>query len=74
MIVRIYQLEVTCGTADVNEPSRPDETPPNPSPKAWRKIVAVEMRFEDPCSDRDAQQNPSPDPDFPHEIDGDLAD
>jgi hypothetical protein len=66
MIVRIYQLEVTCGTADVNEPSRPDETPPNPSPKeAWCKIVAVEMRFEEPCSE---------DPDFPHEIDGDPAD
>ena len=36
--------------------------------------VAVEVRLEELVSGRDAQQRMAPDPDFPHEIDGDLAD
>ena len=42
--------------------------------RSWLKVVAVEVRLEEPVSGRDAQQRTAPDPDFPHEIDGDLAD
>ena len=45
-----------------------------PANMSWLKIVAVEVRLEEPVSARDAQQRTAPDPDFPHEIDGDLAD
>ena len=45
-----------------------------PANMSWLKIVTVELRLEGPRSGRDARQRTAPDPDFPHEIDGDLAD
>jgi len=70
----MIRLEMTCGTAWAKEPSQSSDSPEPASNTAWLKIVAVEVRLEEPVSGRDAQQRTAPDPDFPHEIDGDLAD
>ena len=59
-----------------NEPSQPAGIADDPSSrKTWLKIVALEVRLEEPPSGRDAHQEMSSTyPAFPHEIDGDLAD
>jgi hypothetical protein len=68
------RLEMTCGTAWAKKPSRSSDSPAPASNTAWLEVIAVEVRLEEPVSARDAQQRTAPDPDFPHEIDGDLAD
>jgi hypothetical protein len=68
------RLKLTYETAGAQEPS-PSRASPTPASQAfWTKIVAVEVVLEEPFSGRAAQQDASPDPDFPHEIDGELAD
>ena len=64
----------TYGTAGAKEPSRSAGSHEPASNTFWLKTVAVEVRLEELVSGRNAQQRMAPDPDFPHEIDGDLAD
>ena len=70
----MIRLEVTCGTAWAKKPNRSVGSPEPEFNTSWLEAIAVEVRVQEPVSGRDAQQRTAPDPDFPHEIDGDLAD
>ena len=70
----MIRLEVTYGTEWAKEPNRSGGSHEPASNTFWLEAIAVEVRLEEPVSGRNAQQRMAPDPDFPHEIDGDLAD
>jgi hypothetical protein len=70
----MIRLEVTCSTAWAKEPSRSSDSSEPASNTSRLEAIAVEVRVEEPLSWRDVRQRTAPDPDFPHEIDGDLAD
>jgi hypothetical protein len=61
MTIRI-RFEVTYGMARAKKPSRSSDSSEPASNTSWLEAITVEVRVEEPLSD------------FPHEIDGDLAD
>jgi hypothetical protein len=65
----IIRLEVWA-----KKPKRSVGSPEPESNASSLEAITVEVRVEEPVSGRDARQRTAPDPDFPHEIDGDLAD
>jgi hypothetical protein len=70
----IIRFEVTCVMARAKKPSRSGDSSEPASNTSRLEAITVEVRVEEPLSGRDARQRTAPDPDFPHEIDGDLAD